>query len=298
MRKTVWIIAVLPLAICLLLQLIKPPGDQRRVLQEQSEGAGNQQPAPSQPTRSQTGESAPAKVPKRPQGVGTSVVSKPPPGPPQTELSRLQERVLGDWQRVMDFYGKVVDQNGNAVPGANITFGWSEFPNEVGARRAKTKSDAQGLFSLHGKRGPALDIWVGKEGDFAAHNGQRGFSYSQGDFSPDPETPIVFTLRKGGTPAAGLLAMKRNYRIARDGTPIAIDLATGATSTGGSGNFVLRCWTQDQGKRPSEKYDWRCTLAVPGGGLLLTDEELVFWPPRADMKRRLKSKWRLASPIG
>src|ERR1700722_4207566 len=87
----------------------------------------------------------------------------------------LQQRILSDWQRPIDFYGKVVDENTNAIEGANIAFGWSELPNEEGTRKASTTSDGQGLFSLRDQRGPALDVWVSKPGYVSSHNGQWGF---------------------------------------------------------------------------------------------------------------------------
>lgn len=278
MRKRIWITGIVVLAICLLLLLVKAPRNQKPVLPEEGEIVTNQQSPASPATRPRAAEpakkaSAPASAPD----VAAEMArSRTPEG-----TNEMQERALARWQAPISFYGKVVDESSNAVAGADITFGWSEFPTEAGARRATTKSDAIGFFSLQDKRGPALDIWVNKEGYYASHGGQKGFSYMNGDFSPDPQNPVVFSLRKKGTPAEGLLGVKRNDRIPRDGTPVSFNLATGATSTGETGNLVVRCWTEDQGKRSGEKYDWRCVLAVPGGGVVRTNEEFAFLAPES-----------------
>jgi hypothetical protein len=85
-------------------------------------------------------------------------------------------------------------------------------------------------------------------------------------------------MRKKGT-TVPLVSLKQNYRIPRDGTPISIDLTTGATTTGKNGNLVVQCWTDDQGKRSGEKYNWRCIVTIPGGGIVPTDEEFAFQAP-------------------
>ena len=222
-----------------------------------AKAAPAQSPAPSQP----------------PPAVAAAAVHR---GSPEG-INEMQQQALADWQRPIEFYGRVVDENTNPVAGASITFGWSEQPKQEAARKATTTSDAEGLFALHGERGPALDVWVGKEGYYASHRGQWGFSYLNG-FSSDPMNPVIFLLRKKGT-GENLIGVKQNYRVARDGTPLGIDLATGKATTGGSGDFVVQCWTDDQGKASGQKYDWHCVVTIPGGGVVPTDEEFPFQAP-------------------
>lgn len=277
MRKRIWITCAVVLAVCLLLLLFKATRQQTTAL-----------PEPGEPFTNQPGQSEPPKAAKNRQVPNTARTTAVPPvaevpRPTPWTSNSVWERTLTRWQAPIEFYGKVVDENSNAVAGADIAFGWSEFPTEEGARRATTKSDAQGLFSLDDKRGPALDIWVSKEGYYASQGGQRGFSYMNGDFSPESQNPVIFNLRKKGTPEP-LIAMKQNYRIRRDGTPLSIDLLNGANTTGENGDFVVRCWTNDQGKKSGEKYDWRCVVTIPGGGVVATDEEFPFLAPETDYK--------------
>jgi hypothetical protein len=85
-----------------------------------------------------------------------------------------------------------------------------------------------------------------------------------------------------------LVALKRNYRIPRDGTPFAIDLASGHATKEANGNLVVQCWTQDQGKPRGQKYDWRCRITIPGGGIITTDEEFAFLAPEMGYKPSLE----------
>jgi hypothetical protein len=190
----------------------------------------------------------------------------------------MAAQFLATWQAPIEFYGKVVDENSNAVAGATVSFHWVEVLDETGNRTSTTESDAEGLFSLHGARGPSLSVSVSKEGYYPRRGGAQYGVLANSDFSPDPQNPVIFLLRKKGKPES-LIALSRSYRIPRDGTPVSIDLVTGATATGESGNFVVRCWTDDQGKRSGQKYDWHCLITVPGGGMVPTDEEFPFLAP-------------------
>ena len=198
-----------------------------------------------------------------------------------TEWSNAYNRQMeADWQHPIDFYGKVVDEKTNPVEGASIRFQWSDLTDNVTSNTATSQSDAAGLFSLHNKHGRSLDVWVAKEGYYASHGGYKGFLYAIGNdlYSPDIANPVVFKMRKKGT-TVPLVSLKQNYRIPRDGTPISIDLTTGATTKGKNGNLVVQCWTDDQGKRSGEKYNWRCIVTIPGGGIVPTDEEFAFQAP-------------------
>jgi hypothetical protein len=273
MRPRILIFCGLVLAVCVWFLLRQAPQQPKTELPEVQAPLTNQ-PLASQPAP--PAKAAPAQNPapsQPPPAVAAAAVHR---GSPEG-INEMQQQALADWQRPIEFYGRVVDENTNPVAGASITFGWSEQPKQEAARKATTTSDAEGLFALHGERGPALDVWVGKEGYYASHRGQWGFSYLNG-FSSDPMNPVIFLLRKKGT-GENLIGVKQNYRVARDGTPLGIDLATGKATTGGSGDFVVQCWTDDQGKASGQKYDWHCVVTIPGGGVVPTDEEFPFQAP-------------------
>ena len=172
-----------------------------------------------------------------------------------------------------------MDENTNPVQGVVIHLRWSEFPAEAGMRTADALSDNVGLFSLQGKRGASLTVSFRKDGYYSSGRGEETFSYAlPSAFVADSYDPVIFKLRKKGA-GANLIGFKQNYRVARDGTPLEIDLSTGKAVAGGSGDFVVHCWTHAQGKPAGQKNDWRCVITVFGGGMAPTDEEFAFLAP-------------------
>jgi hypothetical protein len=207
--------------------------------------------------------------------------------PPKTPLAEALAKTnpiaairLSMWQAPIEFYGRVVDENSNAISGVNVHFSWYETPAENGEKTSDTQSDSEGLFSLHGKHGPSLSVGFSKEGYYSSHRGEVTFNYALGPdiISPDPRNPVIFNLKKKGI-GEHLIRVKQNYRVARDGTPLGINLTTGKAAIGGSGDFVVQCWTDDQGKPSGAKYDWRCVVTIPGGGLVPSNEEFTFLAP-------------------
>ncbi|MDW7979560.1 MAG: carboxypeptidase-like regulatory domain-containing protein [Verrucomicrobiales bacterium] len=207
--------------------------------------------------------------------------------------NRLYQEFLAEWQAPIDFYGKVVDENGKPVPGARIAFQWTETPpmwGEAFEERVGTatmESDAQGLFSLLGKRGGSLTVWVNKDGYYASRGGKQIFLYSfpnsNGKFIPDPGNPVIFKLH---TKSRGAFLIQKEFppgigqiwQLRADGTPIKLDLVNGSSSVTGDGQIKLEFW-RDLSDRKARVFDWKLQLSVPGGGLLKTDEEFAFEAP-------------------
>jgi hypothetical protein len=270
MRKRVWIPLAAVIVACLLL-LLRSAQHQRTALVEPTEALTNQSRAPERP------KSASGQVPTAPAREPMVAPAVPPAATPAGSNS-VNGPLLAAWQTPIEFYGKVIDENGNTVAGAKISFHWVETPAENGNRGTNTESDAEGLFSLTGQRGPDLSVSISKEGYYGTRGSAKYGPFGNPEFSPDPRNPVVFTLKKKGSPEP-LLALKRNYAVSRGGKPLSIDLVTGATTAGETGNLVVQCWTDDHGKRSGEKYDWRCIVTIPGNGLTQTDDQFPFLAP-------------------
>jgi len=201
--------------------------------------------------------------------------------PSLEQSNAAYQKIIANWQAPIEFYGKVIDENSNAVVGANVSFYWFEQPTENGNKSFTTQSDAEGLFLLKGARGPTLAVSVSKEGYYSSkereHPVFRYGSFAGDDFSPDPRNPVVFHLKKKGT-SESLVKWKRNYRISRDGTPFQINLSTGEPAKAGMGDFTIQCPTENP-KEGEQRYNWHCRLAILNGGMVRTDEEFPFSAP-------------------
>ena len=121
----------------------------------------------------------------------------------------------------VDFYGRVIDQNGKGVAGANVHFqtersgllmadGRLANNNEKGT----AVSAADGTFSIQGAHGLTLRIEkVEKEGYRDGGQTARSFGYrgTPDLHSPDPKTPVEFLVVSNdspGTQVAGRYQMK------------------------------------------------------------------------------------------
>jgi hypothetical protein len=263
------------------LLLLRKTAEQPRTAPQEQSGATTNQPSQSEPPRlaNNNETSSASRTAVAPQIAGAATA------PPQ-ESNAINPQLLAAWQAPIEFYGKVVDENTNPVAGVNIHFNWSELPAEHGERTSDTTSDFEGLFSLHGKRGAALTVWFSKDGYFASRGGQETFSYAlPKTISPDPQNPVIFNLRKKGVGGSLVktdfpAGMGQIAQLRHDGTPVEIDLLKGEKVSAGSGQLKLELW-RDVSNAKANKFDWKCHVSVPGGGLIETPDEFAFQAPES-----------------
>jgi hypothetical protein len=283
MKTRIVIICCIVLAICLWLLLRGSTGWQK-VNSHDAEVAHTSQ----QPENLTAGNATEKPLQDVRASIGSNAVANtlPTEKMPAKVLDAKRQEILAMWQRPIDFYGKVVDENTNPVEGAIVQFSWSERPNETSEQTSTTTSDSTGLFSLHDKHGAIMVVSVGKNGYYASHGGQQTFHFSSffpGTFSPDPLNPIVFLLHKKGQgdsliekdfpPGIGQI-----WQLHHDGIPIELDLLNGSQNVTGSGQLKLELW-RDLSNPNAKVFDWRLQLSAPGGGLIPTDEEFAFQAP-------------------
>jgi hypothetical protein len=67
--------------------------------------------------------------------------------------------------------------------------------------------------------------------------------------------------------------------VARNGTPTEISLTTGKSVPAGKGDLRVEAWTNDETPNAKGRYDWRCRITVPGGGLTEAKGNFAFEAP-------------------
>ncbi len=88
----------------------------------------------------------------------------------------------------------------------------------------------------------------------------------------------IFVLRAKGE-AEPLVKVESFIKVPRNGTPVEVSLGTGQSVPAGKGDFRVEAWTQDQGKDARGRYDWRCRVTAPGGGLMERNGAYAFEAP-------------------
>ena len=199
------------------------------------------------------------------------------------EASALVESIFSS---PIEFYGRVIDQNGDPVPYASIGYTAADKFNDSGSNYTG-EADAEGNFNITGIKGAGLAVTARKEGYHLIHNpGDRSLPTSTATFAfgmgpdsyrrpaPTKDKPAVFVLHKMGK-AEPLIRVEQSARIPKDGTPVALDLVTGRMSA--DGNIRVETWTG--APKNGRKFDWRCRITVPGGGLIERKGQFDFEAP-------------------
>jgi hypothetical protein len=132
---------------------------------------------------------------------------KLPEGVTQGDLSNAAFQMfiiprLAITQKIIEFYGKAIDESNQPIEGAKIEFAWIHFfPPPEGEIRTNIISDQQGQFSLSGVTGVSLNVHASKDGyyDMASLN-RTNFAYSTSlnsiPFQPDSNNPVIFHLHR------------------------------------------------------------------------------------------------------
>ena len=112
------------------------------------------------------------------------------------EWSNMWQSVRQTVNRPIEFYGKVVDENGMPLEGVEVGFSCLGYPEDYFTTNVLSAKD--GVFLLKNVTGAALDVQVSKEGyeEMQGSNQVRFMYYSTQSFRPDQNNPVVFYLRK------------------------------------------------------------------------------------------------------
>jgi hypothetical protein len=221
----------------------------------------------------------PTPAPATPRLAERATSSPTAPEPATPPLSQAEERkravelVQSIYSAPIAFYGRAQDQHGQPVAGAKVQYSALDKFWQPGTKYAGV-TDASGYFSIAGIQGAALSVQVSKEGYDRLYNQSDGaFSYGttydpQRDRpTPSKDNPAVFVLRKKA-PAEPLITVDRDVPVPRDGAPVEVSLKTGKAVGVGQGDLKIECWTSSQAKDAQGRYEWRCRLSVPEGGLV------------------------------
>jgi hypothetical protein len=177
-------------------------------------------------------------------------------------------------QQPIQFYGKVLDQDGAPVAGAKVTGGvmvqtkWmnGEITNYY------TTTGGNGLFAFEGLAGRDISIWLEKAGYDFRNGDHTLFKYSHltnetERHTPDVNAPVVFTMWKQKGPEALVHTKLSRASVPVDGSPVAFDLLTGEKTLAG-GDLVVKLERNPIHVQRGQRFDWKATIEVPNGGLL------------------------------
>lgn len=184
--------------------------------------------------------------------------------------SAQNKAFMAIFQTPISFWGRVVDEKGNAVPNAAVVLIANDEPYGKGAKYQRT-TDSRGLFSITEIHGMSLYVEVSKDGYYQTAESRGSTIYAIRGRSdkavPTLEKPAIFRLRKKGD-AALLIYRSQLLKLPKDGVPVVINLVTDEPVGAGRGHLEVQCWTESEKKDEKGHYPWRCRVSAPGGGLI------------------------------
>ena len=209
----------------------------------------------------------------------------------------MVETAIASLVRPIEFYGKVVDQDGQPLAGVQVT---GEVIRPLAPFRQQeekhiTTTNINGLFGFQGLRGMLLWIALSKQGYNVSSTRQR-FDYSEVEagknvFRPDRRRPVVFTMWKSVGAEPMICHSIVYYHVPVDGMPVPFDLETGKTVQEGGDLEIIVKWEQQGGMR-SEFYDWSATLRAVNGGLIVEGDSRMFLAPEKGYQQQLKYSFK------
>jgi len=154
-------------------------------------------------------------------------------------------RYVSDFLTPIVFYGKVIDEKGNPVPSADVLTSFVNTPGPGEGHPKRTfKSDSQGCFSARGL-GLGIVVQVSKAGYYTMDKSSGSFTYvnvgSPLNRHTSSSNPAIFVLRKMGQAEPLIFKDHHGEKIARDGTPIQMNLTTGYTYQVTNGDIQVEC---------------------------------------------------------
>lgn len=190
--------------------------------------------------------------------------------------------------RPIEFYGLVLDQDGNPLPDVEVKLSIRATKEPVpgavgdGFDYPIVRTDDRGRFEIVNTKGALLSVQELRKPGYEASKGgiNRAYWYWRSPgmtFTPDRESPEVFRMwRMAGAERLVRKGISGNIRF--DGAPVFIDLSSGRLGDAGDIRVSLvrdpRQITFGQ-----RNFRWTLTIEAPNGGVSESTDEQMYLAP-------------------
>lgn len=205
----------------------------------------------------------------------------------RSDLTAQLKQVMESSNQPIRFFGKVIDQNGNGIPGVKVTF-LIRYSRTVGAGigdafiEPSVSSDAAGRFALTDQRGAVLTVKsIEKSGYEPSEQATRGTYWYWRDkdpYHPDPDNPRLFHMwKKAG--AEVLVRDALSEEIPCNGSPVRFDLISGTQVESGGDIRVTLTRNPQKIAYGQRHFEWELTVDALNGGLIACRDEQMYLAP-------------------
>lgn len=222
-------------------------------------------------------------------------VSQKPVADIQAQLEQKKRDMLAYtslWRTSLLFYGKVIDESNQPIPGVQISYGGNsanESLTEEAYNKGTVITDERGIFKIDGIHGIGLMFQVHHSNYYSHPDNSTGFdvrSPPKDGIIPDSEaTARVFRMHHKGRPVA-LITRRGGLHKSTDGATMDFPLR-GKTQTDIIGQLKVQGWKGEPDPQ-SGHYDWKVKVSVPDGGVLESTDEFAFVAPDTGYQQTLE----------
>lgn len=206
-----------------------------------------------------TGTNQPAAPPQSAIGIVKSAISQ----------NQMMAAIREAESQPIEFYGKVVDQDGQPVPGVEVNYIIYSTPKAPDPGVGKAISGANGEFYVGGHYGARISFALTKDGYLPAEpNSGATFSLSVPSserYIPDSANPRVLRLWRRGE-SVQLVQLDQRYACPLLNCSIRIDIVNGKSVPDG-GDLEVEFEKGPGSRDLRQNFDWRCTVRPVNGGI-------------------------------
>jgi hypothetical protein len=189
------------------------------------------------------------------------------------------------WRTPLTYFGKVVDESDNPVPGARASYRGNSLDatlTQEASNEGAVTSDQRGIFKIEGLYGIGLMIEVTHPDYYSYPTNSTGFDVRslprKGFFSDNEEQAEVFRMHHKGAPVP-LLKHSGGLHTPADGTVASFPFR-GATSSEIIGQGRVSGWKKPADPQTDGHYDWAVEISIPEGGIAESADYFGFVAPQ------------------
>jgi len=197
-------------------------------------------------------------------GVGKPNLTSGRPESPAEKVAHLTQLMKME-ESPIDFYGRVVDENGRAIQGAEVDYvirgvgTYADTPAPGSTQNGMLISDSLGSVNLLGKRGVGLTIsTIKKEGYKSPPYVALSFTFNfRSSKRTSIENPALLMVVKNGIPGA-YMVYEKTFKVSMAGLPFDLIVPDADITF----HVIMNSY-----KRPSDRrdYRWSSSISMTGG---------------------------------
>jgi hypothetical protein len=176
------------------------------------------------------------------------------------------------FEQPIDLYGKVVDQEGNPIVGAEVRFILGDI--DGGYSPELTETDVNGEFRILDRNGSSLAVYTSLDGFYAGSESR--VVVSPGDPS-SKDHPVVFVLHRKGQMDPVYYTRHASVSLQSSEGLICFDLVDGRFVGEKAGQLNIEISVDANEDR--FPFSWSYKITVPGGGLQIRGDRFDFVAP-------------------